>query len=134
MVRNWFVIVYILHWGDHVCLHFGHQHKLNFKTKKLHIARKAYLQILWVFAPGYTLPPSHDPNVLEFDHPIYNKILPNTSQAPRTLSPPSLPPKLKTTSLSINQMWNLQKSVCDCVQILSKMALNNTDLWWLTAF
>ena len=30
-------------------------------------------------------------------------------------------------------MWNLQKSACDCVQILGKMALNNTDLWWLTA-
>ena len=32
------------------------------------------------------------------------------------------------------QMWNLQKSACDGVHILSIMALNNTDLWWLTAF
>ena len=32
------------------------------------------------------------------------------------------------------QMWNLQKSACDSARISSKMALNNTDLWWLRAF
>ena len=32
------------------------------------------------------------------------------------------------------QMWYLQKSASDCARISSKMALKDTDLWWLTAF
>ena len=32
------------------------------------------------------------------------------------------------------QMWYLQKSASDSVHISSKMALKDTDLWWLTAF
>ena len=32
------------------------------------------------------------------------------------------------------QMYNLQKSACDSARISSKMALNNNELWWLTAF
>ena len=34
----------------------------------------------------------------------------------------------------IVQMCNLQKSACDSAPILSKMALNNTDIQWLTVF
>ena len=32
------------------------------------------------------------------------------------------------------QMWYLQKSASDFARISSKMALKDTDLWWLTAF
>ena len=32
------------------------------------------------------------------------------------------------------QMWNLQRSACDCARISSTMALNITDLWGFTAF
>ena len=29
------------------------------------------------------------------------------------------------------QIWNLQKSACDCACISSKMPLNDSNLWWL---
>jgi len=34
----------------------------------------------------------------------------------------------------IIQMWYLQKSASDSARILSKMALKDTELWWLRAF
>ena len=42
--------------------------------------------------------------------------------------------KVEEKPTCIVQLCNLQKSACDSVSILSKMALNNIDLQWLTAF